>query len=353
MPKKVLFFFIYLILFTNCAKENPHVNAVCELMLNGTYLIKWETFPPMEGTVKMYESQCPDSFNLNSPIAEQNIETGYQRVLAMPNYMRTYFKLVFNKKYPIVTTDRTIPMQGIFNFRDLGGYFNEGNKQIQWGKLYRSGSLGMANKQDIDVLNKLGIETIIDLRTERESYSYPNKFKAPQVYNLPLRGNPHDIFFDEILSQKMKREDILAYDQDVFSFVLENNTDYFIKMFDILLEEKNYPIVIYCSLGKDRTAIASALILAALNVNFDMIMDDYLLSNNLINYRSLIRNADMYPFEVQETITALFRAHKETIHYAFDLLKSNYGSIDNYLEKELELTYRKREKLKDIMLYSD
>jgi len=353
MLKKVLFSLSYLILFANCAKDNPHINVVCELVPNGTYLIKWETFPPLEGTVRIYESNRTDSFNLNSPIAEQSIDAGFQRVLAMPTSSRNYFKLVFNKKHSIVTTERTIPMQDVFNFRDLGGYFNKDNKQIQWGKIYRSGSLAMADKPDIGVLTRLGIETIIDFRTERESYLFPNKFKAPHVYNLPLRGNRHDIFFGEILSQKMKREDILAYDQDVFSFVLENNADYFIKMFDVLLEEKNYPIVIYCSLGKDRTAIASALILAALDIEFDVILDDYLLSNDLINYRSLVRNADMYPYEVQETITALFRAHRETIKYSFDLLKANYGSIDNYFEKELKLTSRKREKLRDILLYSN
>jgi protein-tyrosine phosphatase len=331
--------------------ENPQISAVCELVSDGTYLIKWETFPPMEGKVKIYESPQPDSFNLNSPVFEQDIKDGYKRVLAIPTSPRVYFKLVFNKKYSIITTDRKVPMQGIFNFRDLGGYYNQENKQIQWSKLYRSGSLAMATKRDMDVLNKLDVETIIDFRTEKESYTYPNKFKAPQVYNLPLRGNRHDIFFNEILSQKMKLNDILSYDQDVFSFLLENNSDYFIKMFDILLEEKNYPIVIYCSLGKDRSAIATILILAALDVEEDIIMDDYLLSNELINYRSLVRNADMYPIEVQESITALFRAHKDSFKYTLELIKTNYGSIDNYLEKELNLTHKKREKLKNILLY--
>jgi protein-tyrosine phosphatase len=338
-------------LFISCAKENPQISAGCEPMPNGTYLIKWETFPPMEGTVKIYESNRPDSFNLDSPIFEQDIREGYKRVLAMHTSTRTYFKLIFNRKYSVITTNRILPMQGIFNFRDLGGYENNANKQIQWGKLYRSGSLSMATQQDITNLNKLNIETIIDLRTEKESYYSPNKFKAPQVYNLPLRGNPHDLFFDEILSRKMKREDILAYDRDLFSFLLENNTDYFIKMFDILMEEKNYPVVIYCSLGKDRTAIASALILAALDVNEDIIMDDYLLSNELINFHSLVQNADAYPMEVQETITALFRAHKESINYSLDILKDNFGSIDNYFEKELNLNHKKREKLKSLLLY--
>jgi protein-tyrosine phosphatase len=319
-------------------------------MPNGTFLIKWETFPPMEGWVKVYESNRPDSFDLTYPVFEQNIQMGYRSVLSSV-LSRPYFKLVFNRKYSTIVSERTIPTQGIFNFRDLGGYYNRENRQIQWGKIYRSGSLGMATGYDRRILAGLDICTLVDLRTEQESYYYPNKFKTPQVYNLPLRGNGHDIFFDEILSRKMHLTDILNYDRDVFSFMLENNTDYFIRMFDVLLEEKNYPVVLSCFLGKDRTAIAAALVLAALDVDEETIYEDYLLSNTLINYHNLVRNADDYAPEVQQTITALYSAHTETIRHAFAVIRSNYGSITHYLEKELHLTNKKRERLKGILLY--
>jgi protein-tyrosine phosphatase len=351
MSNKLLFPFLYLTLFIGCAKEEPQLSAACDLMPNGTYLIKWETFPPLYGTVKGYESARPDSFDLSSPVFEQDIQTGYKSVLAMPAVSRTYFKLVFNRQYSIIAAERTIPTQGIFNFRDLGGYYTKDNKQMQWGKIYRSGSLAMATGYDRSVLAHLGIKTIIDLRTEKESYYYPTKFHAPQVCNLPLRGNGHDIFFDEIISQKMRLPDIMAYDRDVFSFILENNTDYFIKMFDILLDEKNYPVVIYCFLGKDRAAIASALILAALGVDDETIAGDYLLSNELIDYHALVRDADAFTIDIQQAITALYSAHAETIRYSAELIKANYGSVDNFLEKELHLTHKKREKLKSLLLY--
>jgi protein tyrosine/serine phosphatase len=64
----------------------------------------------------------------------------------------------------------------------------------------------------------------------------------------------------------------------------------------------------------------------------------------LINYHNLVRNADDYAPEVQQTIT-------ETIRHAFAVIRSNYGSITHYLEKELHLTNKKRERLKGILLY--
>jgi protein-tyrosine phosphatase len=348
---KRFFPFLFLFVFLSCTKEKPDIHVVCELTPVGTYLIKWETYPPLKGTVKIYESSKCDSFNLNYSITEQDIATGYKSVLSMPSFVRTYFKLVFNKKYSIITANRVIPMQEVFNCRDIGGYPNKNKRQTQWGKLYRSGTLALANAHDTHILKQLKIKTIIDFRTERDSYSHPLQYKSEQVFNLPLRGNNYNAFFDKILSEKMKRGDVIVYSQDVFSFLLENNADYFIKMFDVLLDENNYPVVFFCSLGKDRSAIATALILSALDVDRETILNDYLLSNDLIDLSSLVKNASSFKTPVQETITALFSANREFLTYALDRIEKDYDSMQNYLEKELKLTNRKREKLKNILLY--
>ncbi|MDR0546031.1 MAG: tyrosine-protein phosphatase [Dysgonamonadaceae bacterium] len=351
MFKNVVFSFISVVLFAGCAQDSPQINAVCDLMPNGLFLIKWETFPSIEGVVKGYESNRPDSFNTGLPDFEQKIETGYQRVLARANN-RSYFKLVFNNpKHSIVVAERKLPTQGILNFRDLGGYDTQDKRQVKWGKIYHSSSLSMATRYDRSLLKNLYIETVIDFRSEKEREYAPAAFQAAQMYNWPLRGNPHNFFFDEILSRRVKVENILLYDQNNFSFLWENNTDYFIKMFDVLLDEKNYPVTISCFFGKDRSAIASALILAALDVEQEVIVEDFLLYNQNINLNSIVKNADAFNFEIQEAITALYSVHKETIENAFDLIKENYGSVDNYLEKELHLNNKKREKLRSILLY--
>jgi protein-tyrosine phosphatase len=336
-------------------QEKSDIRVVCEAMPSGYYLIKWETFPPMEGTVKIYESSVPDSFNLYSPIAETEINKGYVKdIFFVQPTKRSYFKLVFNKKYTVITAERIIPMQGLFNFRDLGGYYNVNGKQTRWGKLYRSSSLAKSTFQDLKVLKNFGIQTVIDFRTDTERYKAPSKYIAPQVFNFPLRGNPHNIYFDRILAKEMKSGDVKVYAQDMFSFLLENNSDYFIEMFDILLDEKNYPLLINCSWGRDRSAIASALILAALDIDMDQIISEYMLTNNQTDFNSLVTdttNLIYQDLEIQETFTAYFRVHKSTITYSFDKLLKEYGSLDNYFNTELQLTAKKREKLKEIMLY--
>jgi len=341
-----------LLLFSHCSQEKSDIRVVCETEPVGNYLIKWETFPPLTGTVKIYESSVPDSFNLYSPLAETDISKGFKEI-AYQTGKRNYFKLVFNKKYSVITSERVIPMKGLFNFRDLGGYYNTKGKQTRWGKIYRSSSLSKATLSDAKTLNDLGIQTAIDFRTDKDRLDAPSKYLPPQNFSYPLRGNPPIFYVDRILSKKMKAGDVKVYAQDMFSFLLENNSEYFMKMFDLLLDENNYPVLIHCNMGTDRSAVAVVLILAALDIDMDQIINDYMLSNKQIDYNLLIPkdNVFMEDPEIQETFTALYRVHKRAITYSFDKIVKEYGSMDNYFNTALKLTAKKREKLKEIMLY--
>ena len=353
MLRNSTFLVLFLLPFTYCTREKVDIRVVCEAMPPGYYKIKWESFPPMNGVVKIYESSVPDSFNLYSPIAESEISQGFKNIYFVRTTKRSYFKLVFNKDYSAITAERTIPMEGLFNFRDLGGYYNAAGKQIRWGKLYRSASLANATSQDIKVLNNLGIRTVIDFRTDWERHGAPSEYSAPQTFNFPLRGNPFNLFFDMISTKKFRAGDVKVYAQDMYSFFLENNSDYFIKMFDILLDKENYPVVFNCVIGNDRSAVAAALILAALDIDMDQIINDYLLSNELIDPNTFFdkNNPFLQDPEIQETFTAMFRVYKSSITYSFDRIIKEYGTLNNYFTTELKLTPEKREKLKEIMLY--
>jgi protein-tyrosine phosphatase len=53
------------------------------------------------------------------------------------------------------------------------------------------------------------------------------------------------------------------------------------ELMELVQDESNWPILIHCSAGKDRAGVATALILEAVGVDRDTIMEDYLLSNEV------------------------------------------------------------------------
>lgn len=52
--------------------------------------------------------------------------------------------------------------------RDLGGFVGQDNKRVLYRKLFRSEELSRLTEADKDSLNSLGIEQILDLRTDSE-----------------------------------------------------------------------------------------------------------------------------------------------------------------------------------------
>ncbi|MDR1764166.1 MAG: tyrosine-protein phosphatase [Dysgonamonadaceae bacterium] len=343
-----------LILVSSCTQEKVDIKAACEATPDGNYLVKWETFPPLQGNVKIYESLNPDSFKLNSPMVETAINQHLKSLVAIRPQRRSYFKLVFNDRYSVISAERCIPMKVIYNFRDLGGYYNENERQTRWGKIYRSSSLQQPGAEaDFGTLANLGIKTVIDFDKPKLPYKYA--VPPSQLALLPLRGNPDasTFYFNKILSGELKRIDVIIIRQDAMLFLLQNNSDYFARMFDILLDRNNYPIVMNCAHGTERSGLAAALILAALGVDKEQIISDYTLSDTYIDYLRLLPNADSFGPDIQETITAIISAHREVITYVLDRTVKDYGSLDRYLEDVLKMTPKKREKLKEILLYKN
>ena len=69
--------------------------------------------------------------------------------------------------------ERVLPLAGIHNFRDYGGYAVEGGGRLRSGMLWRSAHHQDATSADLVAVDKLGIETVIDLRGDDERAAHP------------------------------------------------------------------------------------------------------------------------------------------------------------------------------------
>jgi protein-tyrosine phosphatase len=84
--------------------------------------------------------------------------------------------------------DRVFPLQGVTNFRDLGGYPGEGGRPLRWRRLFRSDHFGALTEADRAALAPLGIARSFDFRGVAERAATP--YHWPGVVQHPLSIEP-------------------------------------------------------------------------------------------------------------------------------------------------------------------
>lgn len=150
----------------------------------------------------------------------------------------------------------------IENMRDIGGYKNRLGNKVRLGRLIRSNLPRNLSSDDISILNKMGMNTIIDLRTEEEIKSRKSIFeddKNFKVYHIEI-----DVGKDIPKTGGMVPKSYM----DMLTLQEKMKT-----IFEIL--GNNEKVLYFCNAGKDRTGVVTALILKLLDVSEDDIIEDY------------------------------------------------------------------------------
>ena len=350
MFTRILPLFTSVLFLLGCTSNNPEVEIVCQRDEIGNYLIKWETDPKIEGTVMISVSNNPDHFN-DAPIIYSDIKDGVATYITNDNISRRFFLLNFNNQFSRIVGARAAVLDKVQNLRDLGGYKATKGKYVKWGKVYRSGDVSILGEWDSIRIQNLGVKTIIDLRTPREIKNDPPKYKAENFINIPVSIGKTADARRRVLAGEIRKGDAQIFMEDEYIQFVTDNTQQFAKVMDELLKEENYPILVNCSIGKDRTGFFSAMLLTALGVDKESVMEDYMASNQHIKIKNI--NDIMYRLttDAQESVTVFLTAEEGLMDLAFHKIKQEYGSVEKYLTKGLLLTDKKRERLKDLLLY--
>lgn len=351
MLGKILSLFTSVTVLVGCTSNAPDIRTICLRDDIGNYVIKWETDPVIEGTVKVHVSDNPDNFDNQTPIIYANIGDGVATYITNDNIKRKYFLLTFNDRYTRVIGARYAVMDSIQNLRDMGGWPTEDGKITRWGKVFRSGQLGNMSDTDSTRLDNLGIKTIIDLRTYKEANAAPIRYMNANITHIPITVGKLTEAPQLIQEERMRKGDALVFMQDEYLQFVSENTDQFAKILEQFQNRDNYPILVCGTYGKDRTGFASAMLLAALGASHETINSDYLASNGCINIDHLAYLAQELDSDAQESMTVFLTAHEDLMELVFQKIKKDYGSTDKYLVKGLHLTEKKRERLKDMLLY--
>ncbi len=318
----------------------------------GDFLLKWEVSPDQEGEMEIYSSLSDSSRNSFVPLASTKVADQVLRVAPTGSGLREYFLLRTSGVYSGVVANRMIDMNSVKNFRDIGGYFTSDNHQVKWGEIYRSGNLSDATLYDQDRILKLKIKTVIDFRSEKAARKYPLLLpRSIRKIALPLSPMDAEKLDEQVKDAYFDRSDAIRYVQESYVDIVENHKEQFGEMFDLLANDSNYPILMTESLGKDGVGLATYFILYALGVPHGILEEDYMLSNLEIDPAKANVDARNLPEPMQEAVTAMLSVNRAYLNYVIDYIRQKYGSVDNYLAKELRVTPGKKTLLRKYLLY--
>jgi len=317
----------------------------------GNDTIKWETYPLLDKTVKIYSFLNPSFPEFRTFEREVKISEGGAIIpFSGKKRERKYYYLLFNNKYPVITSTRTIKTDSILILRELGGYENQDKCFTKWGKVFCSGRVNLKDSGK-DLFNSLRINTIIDLRSEKERAKMRYTNINAKVISIPIPNFDVSDIQPKLEAGQFTREDAFSYMKNTFSDMVMDYQKEFEKVFDVLLQEGNYPILINCNSGNDRSSFISALILSALDVSRDQIISNYTSTNSFSHIREEGKYAYKLSPEAQEAVTVLLSCNPDFLLSAFNEIEKQYGSINNYLETAINIDYSKRKKLQELLLY--
>jgi protein tyrosine/serine phosphatase len=249
---------------------------------------------------------------------------------------------------------RILPLSGIHNFRDYGGYAIEGGGRVRSGMLWRSAHHEQASDDDLDAVDLLGLETVIDLRGDDERAAHPcrrsARFDARVLHADGITAGmaPHLQAAGGAIDAAAARERMIdVYAGMPYRPALVNT----LRLYLAALAEYDAPSLVHCVAGKDRTGFAVAVVHRLIGVSEDDMMADYLLTNvaGKIDER-VAQGGDVirkrYGAHIaDDAIRTLMSVNPAFLDSALATVRRDHGDVAGYAEAVLNVTPDMRDAL--------
>lgn len=235
-------------------------------------------------------------------------------------------------------TSPVLRLEGVSNFRDLGGRLTIDGSRVAPNRLFRSGSLHLMTDRDRQYLEARGITTVVDLRSPAERRHQPYVWPATTTVPAPLAD-------DRVVADMMRRFEAgmitSAELEDWWSLTRvfqapEEQVASLRTLFSTLMTlPPDEAVLIHCRGGKDRTGMVAAFILDCLGVRREDIMADFLLTNDAARAeptdREIAAFFQRFPSFSPEAVAAMQGVRAEWLDTLFGRVAEQYGSVTRYV----------------------
>ena len=242
---------------------------------------------------------------------------------------------------------RLIALEGATNFRDLGGYEALDGRRVRWRRLFRADGLHALTPSDRRTLAGLGIEQALDLRYGPERAGEPARLpESVASVHIGLADKPAKSLLETLkvggvpsaeVARTWLRESYAGY-PDKYAPACR-------AILSRLIAEGAPPLLFHCTAGKDRTGFAAAVVLEALGVPRETVMEDYLLTNR--HWDRGGREPEGLPREIYEPV---FAAREEYLAASWETLDREHGGLEGWLDGAVGFGAGERERLRAVLL---
>lgn len=260
-----------------------------------------------------------------------------------------------------VMDKRFLPIEGVINFRDYGGYRTASGGRIKWGRLFRSAGHSNATDAALDKMARLDVQVVVDLRRPVEREREPSR-RPPGFNGLVIESDPGDEAEDSWWSFAANSDTNDGGFRDYL-------TDYYRRMpfepryvdlctrYFRALADTDGAVLMHCSAGRDRTGLLAALTHRLLQVPEADMLADYLLSNQAPGMETRVagimkRIAERTGREPSlAAVRAALMANEAYLSAAFQAIAAAHGDVASYLRAVLGVTTDLQKKIEARLIH--
>lgn len=179
-------------------------------------------------------------------------------------------------------------IEGLFNFRDTGGTPLVAGGTTRTGVLYRSDSLGALTERGLEQLAATPIGVVIDFRTETERAMSPDRLPTTRAIRVveesilegAMSGMAQDLMRSgatdpQALARALEQLPSLG---ELYVGMLQHSASAFADVARLVAasrDDEPSAVLVHCTAGKDRTGVATALLLEAAGAERAAVVADY------------------------------------------------------------------------------